>query len=87
MLDWLETLAGQGWQCPICEKAPASGRFVTDHEHVRLWKQMPADRRRLYVRGITCWPCNRHLLPRGMTAAKAERAAAYLARYAERRPK
>jgi hypothetical protein len=30
----------------------------TDHQHVRNWKKMPPEKRKLYVRGILCWPCN-----------------------------
>jgi hypothetical protein len=86
LLDWLQTLAEQDWRCPICDKAPPSGKYVTDHEHVRGWAAMPDEQRRLYVRGLTCWTCNRYLLARSISIETAERVALYLRRYAARRP-
>lgn len=86
LLDWLLLLKAQGWQCPVCEKFPRTGRFVTDHEHVRGWKHLPAAERALYIRGLTCWTCNRYLLARGISAEVARNVARYLDAYAKRRP-
>lgn len=86
LLSWLQTLAEQGWVCPIHGAAPPSGHYVTDHEHVRCWKEMPPEQRALYVRGVCCWTCNRYLLARGVTPETADRIALYLRRYNARRP-
>lgn len=85
-LLWLRLLSSQGWSCPICERVPKSGRLVTDHEHVRGWKAMPDEERWVYVRGITCWSCNRHLLARDISIVVAKNIVAYLMRYERRRP-
>lgn len=85
--EWLQMLADQGWECPICEKAPRTGRFVTDHEHVPGWSKMPDEERKQYVRGITCWTCNRYLLARGISAKVARNVARYLDTYSARRPR
>lgn len=85
--EWLRMLSGQGWECPICGKVPKTGRFVTDHEHVRGWKAMPDEQRKKYVRGITCWMCNRYLLARGISIEVATNVTKYLTRYDQRRPK
>jgi hypothetical protein len=60
--------------------------MVIDHEHVRGWKKMPPEQRKLYVRGLTCWYCNSTYLGRGLTVAKAEGVVRYLKAYAARRP-
>lgn len=86
LLDWLQQLAEQEWTCPICARFPSSGRFVTDHEHVRGWAKMPDETRRLYIRGLCCWTCNRYLLARDISIETAERVALYLRRYSARRP-
>lgn len=85
-LEWLTMLADSGWACPICRRASSSGRYVIDHEHVRGWDAMPDEQRVLYVRGITCWTCNRYLLARDISVETAERIALYLRRYEARRP-
>ncbi len=83
--DWLAMLAMQGNVCPICKKAPTTGRWVTDHEHVRGWKDMPPSERRKYVRGITCWFCNSTYLGRAMSHLKAVHMVAYFESYELRR--
>ncbi len=84
--DWLALLNFQGGVCPVCEKAPPSGRFVIDHEHVRGWAKMPPERRRGCVRGLLCWTCNRYALARGMNITRANRIAWYLRAYADGKP-
>lgn len=90
--EWQAMLRSQGGVCAICGKVPKPNRktgrvrFVIDHEHVRGWKAMPPERRKLYVRGITCWYCNATYLGRGITVDKARNVVAYLERYALRRP-
>lgn len=85
--DWLALLDEQGGMCPICEKVPTTGRFVTDHEHVRGWKAMPPEKRRAYVRMLSCWTCNTQYLGRGITLRKAENMVRALRAYEARRPK
>lgn len=81
---WLAILEAQGWVCAICRKVPPSGRMVTDHHHVPKWKKMDPDRRRGFVRGITCWTCNHYYLGRGITESKAYNVVAYLRAFAAR---
>lgn len=84
--DWLGMLEAQGWACGVCRMETQTGKYVTDHEHVKGWAQMPDAERRLYVRGLTCWFCNRYLLARGISVERALSVANYLETYAERRP-
>lgn len=84
--EWLAILAGQGGVCAICKRVPTSGRLHTEHEHVPGWKRMPADQRKLYVRGICCFMCNTQYLGRGLTIEKARAVVAYLEAYGARRP-
>ena len=79
--EWKVMLADQGGVCAVCLYDPPSGRLVIDHEHVGKWKAMPPEKRKLFVRGLLCWTCNRHTLARGATEFKLHRAAEYLHRY------
>ena len=83
--QWLGMLAEQGGVCPICQRVPPSGKMAVDHQHVRGWKRMTPGDRAKYVRGIVCVWCNRWMLHYSMTPAKAERVAAYLNAYEQRR--
>lgn len=76
-----EWQAGAPAPCPVCKREPPSGRYVTDHEHVRGWKDKPKDERRLFVRGVVCTVCNHYILTRYGTPAKHRGAADYLERY------
>lgn len=78
LTEWEAILDKQGGVCPICKKVPSSGRFVTDHLHVRGFKKMSPEKKRLHVRGITCTHCNRFYLAKGMTIEKAENLTTYL---------
>lgn len=71
--------------CPICGKAPKTGRFVVDHQHVANWKRMPPERRRVYVRGVVCTTCNHFVLTRYGNPDKHRAAARYLDDYEYRR--
>jgi hypothetical protein len=82
--EWRKILRAQGGVCPICRKFPPSGRLVTDHEHVAGWRSFPPERRKLFVRGITCWTCNRYFLSRGMTEERALHLNQYLRSYRTR---
>lgn len=83
--EWKRILKGQAGTCSICHSVPASGRLVTDHEHIPGWKAMPAAQRAKYVRGILCGMCNYRMLPRGATPEKLRAAADYLEAYLSRR--
>lgn len=80
--EWLTILELQGNVCPICKKAPSSGRFVVDHEHARGYRRMKPEERRKRVRGICCFYCNRYFLSKGITAEKARNIIEYLEAYA-----
>lgn len=82
-LEWLERLAAQGWRCPICLRRVH--KFVTDHEHVKGWKDLPPDERKRYFRGVLCVYDNYKVVPSRMTAEEAARMVRYLHRYEERR--
>jgi hypothetical protein len=84
--EWQVMADAQGHRCFVCEKTPTTGRLVIDHEHVKGWKKMPPEQRKLYVRGLLCWVCNHYYVGRGITVAKAENVVRYLSLYAARRP-
>jgi len=77
-------LSHQGGVCPICEKVPSTGRWVIDHQHVKNWKKLPPENRKKYVRGVTCWFCNRNYLAKAMNERKAQNIIIYLEEYAIR---
>lgn len=79
--EWKAILDRQGRICPICEKEPSTGRFVVDHFHARGWKKMTPEKRKTYVRGLTCWYCNRWYMSRNMTIEKASNIQNYLLQY------
>jgi hypothetical protein len=81
---WVAILDGQGGVCRICEQVPQSGRLCIDHEHVKGWKKMAPERRRLYVRGLLCWRCNHYYVGRGITVQRAQNVLAYLEAYAQK---
>ena len=81
---WKEIWKRQGKKCPICGKEPKTGtgcEFNVDHEHIKSWKKMPPEERRLYVRGIVCYMCNRYYMAKGMTNKKAMGIVNYLNDY------
>jgi len=87
--DFKRILEKQGGVCPICNKVPNPSkrdgkiRWVIDHYHVKGWKKMPPEKRKLYVRGICCWYCNRWYTAKGITIEKAQNIVMYLNRFAE----
>ena len=76
--DWYALLARQGGVCVVCEKLPSSGRFNVDHDHVPGWKKMPDHLRKLHVRGLLCFFCNKYYVGRCVTAAKSRNVTKYL---------
>jgi hypothetical protein len=83
---WLKILESQNWVCAICHQVPKTGQFRTDHFHVKGWKKMKPEKRKLYVRGLTCWWCNKTYLGRGITIEKATNVLHYLWAFEARAP-
>lgn len=83
--EYREIWERQGGICPICGRSDAL--MVIDHEHIHNWRKLPAETRRLYVRGIICSYDNQRIVGRGATAQKLINGAHYLLQYQERRPK
>lgn len=84
--EWQALADAQGGVCYVCEKLTSTGRLCIDHEHVKNWKRLPPEQRKLFVRGLLCFRCNTTFVGRGVTIQRAERVAAYLRAYAARRP-
>jgi hypothetical protein len=76
--EWEDILHKQGDMCPICKKESKTGRYVTDHFHAKGWKKMSPEQRKLYIRGVTCWWCNKQIIGRGITIEKLQNAINYL---------
>jgi hypothetical protein len=83
--DWNELASRQDYACYVCRKLPKSGRLCIDHEHVRGWKKMPPEKRKIYVRGLLCWFCNRTYVGRSITVEKSKRVTKYLEEHETRR--
>lgn len=81
--DWRRLADAQGSVCFVCKKEPSTGRLCIDHEHVKGWKKMPPEQRKLYVRGLLCWVCNHYYLGRGINIDKAKNVVRYLEQYQE----
>lgn len=79
--EWRNILERQGGVCAICKKEPSKGRLCIDHEHVKNWKKLPSEQRKLYVRGLLCWFCNHYYVGRCITIEKAENVVTYLKHY------
>jgi hypothetical protein len=77
--DWQEMYNLQDGKCFICEREME--RPCVDHFHIRNWRHMKAEKRKLYVRGLLCVYCNRRLLGRGMNLQRARRIVIYLERF------
>jgi hypothetical protein len=84
--EWQSICDLQGGVCFVCKLVPTKGRLCIDHEHVKGWKKMPPEKRKLYVRGLLCWVCNHYYLGRGINTSKAKNVVTFLERFAVRRP-
>lgn len=80
---WRAILARQGGVCAVCKKVP-NGRLCIDHDHVRGFKKLKPELRRLHVRGLLCWFCNHTYVGRAITVEKSENVTAYLRAHVER---
>jgi hypothetical protein len=82
--EWQEIVDRQEGVCAICRKLPKTGRLCIDHEHIKGWKKLPPQQRKLAVRGLLCFFCNSRYCSRGITIEKAENMAQYLKNYRSR---
>lgn len=82
--EWQERLTMQGGVCAVCHQEPSSGRLCVDHQHVKGWKKLPPEKRKLHVRGLLCWYCNHAYVGRGITIQKSRNVTAYLVNFEDR---
>lgn len=85
--EWVSILRSQDCKCAICGNSLEDKRCNTDHFHVKGYKKMPPEKKKLYLRGILCWTCNRLIVGRGVTIQRLEKALAYMKSFEERKPK
>lgn len=83
--EWVAILKRQGGVCSVCGKIPASGRMVTDHEHVRGYRKLPPEERKKRVRGVLCWTDNLYAAGKGMNQDRAFHLWTYFVMYNGRR--
>lgn len=81
--EWIKLLKSQDWKCAVCRREKAT--WNTDHEHIPGWKKLTPNQRRIYVRGILCWYCNRHVVDSNLSVESARRLTEYLEKYESRR--
>ncbi len=87
--DYANQLYAQDFKCPICERSPLRAtdglmHLVVDHFHARGYKKMAPEQKRKNVRGLVCITCNRYLVNKNVTIAKAEKAIEYLRNFQAR---
>jgi len=79
---WYTVLDIQDGLCPVCgEPFTEERRPVIDHEHVKGYKKMSAEKRATFVRGLLHSYCNFRMIPKGMTTEKAYNVYTYLSEY------
>lgn len=83
--EWRRMADEQKEACFVCEQRPRKGRLCIDHEHVKNWKKMAPEHRKLFVRGLLCFRCNTTFVGRGVTIERSEQVVRYLKLYAARR--
>lgn len=83
-IEWQFLAYSQGHACAVCKQFPTKGRLCIDHEHVKGWKKMPPEKRKLFVRGLLCWRCNTTFVGRGITAERSRNVTIYLELHAEK---
>lgn len=84
--DWKEILTQQGYKCPICKRVLEKTTNI-DHYHVRNWRKMTPEHRKLWVRGVTCWFDNKNYMAKGITIEKSKAVTEYLEAFERRKPK
>ncbi len=85
--DYVAMFRGQDGQCDLCGEPLDGKRVNIDHFHVRGWKKMKPEKRRIYVRALLHARCNRFLLGPtfyGFTAVHFRWAADYLDKHDRR---
>lgn len=76
----------QEWKCPVCGgEFTQERRPVIDHEHLRGYKKMSADKKAKAVRGLLHNWCNHRLVAKGMTVERAYGIYLYLSDYQMRK--
>ncbi len=80
LTEWKNIVAEQGYRCPICERVLDKTTNI-DHFHISKWMSLPPEKRKLYVRGVTCWFDNKNVIAKGITIEKAKRLVEYLERF------
>lgn len=84
--EWKEIVCQQGYRCPICMNVLCKTTNI-DHYHAKQWAKMSPERRKLFIRGVTCWYCNKNAMYKGITIDKVQRTLNYLLTFEKRRPK
>lgn len=83
--DWSSLVKSQSYSCPICHRAFSENvKPCIDHIHIRRFKHMKPEKKRLYIRGVLCNYDNHRLLAKGTTLDKARAVVAYLEAYEAR---
>ena len=84
--EWIKLYNKFDGCCHVCLQPFLDGRRVyTEHEHVKGWKKMPPEKKKLYVRGLAHFICNNRILTRGVTPKMLRNAADYLEMYEKRK--
>jgi hypothetical protein len=83
-VEWRAILKRQDGRCAICKRVPKSGRLAIDHQHVKGWKKMKPEQRRLFVRGLCCFLCNGKVVSKWTTVDRAMAAVLYFREYERR---
>lgn len=83
--EWRQMADDQAEACFVCKQKPRRGRLCIDHEHVKNWKRMAPEHRKLFVRGLLCFRCNTTFVGRGVTVERSQNVVEYLQKYGVRR--
>lgn len=75
----------QEYKCPVCGNLLAK-RTNIDHAHVKGWAKMPSEERKLYVRGILDFFCNKYYMGKAITIQKSKNVTKYLQEFENRKP-
>ena len=79
--EWIALYKKFDGCCHLCLK-PFTNRSYIDHEHIKNWKQLPPEQRKLSVRGLLDYQCNFILLQKSNdNLEKLRNAVKYLEEY------
>ena len=76
--EWHDMADSQNQVCYICNKLPKSQILCVDHVHVKKFKQLPAKKKKKWVRGLLCRYCNLRVASKAINLEKAIRLVSYL---------